>query len=310
MAETLSADLPRDLRLPPRDQRGHKGTFGTVGVIGGSSSEGRRMIGGPCFAALAALRAGAGLVRLATPEPLMNAALTIAPSATGDPIEVDHDGDVVPHEATMVVETMGGECSALAIGPGLGQSPGAQAASIAAATRVGGPVVLDADALNNLAMLRSPAEGLTDRLILTPHPGEFRRLGDALGVTADPIDPATRERAAASLARATGAIVALKGAETVVSDGDRSWTNRTGTQALATAGAGDALTGLIAGLVAQFSTGAEESLDLFDAVRAAVCAHGLAAEFWSLRFHAEAGLLVSELIDLLPVALERLRPTH
>src|SRR5690606_19702278 len=85
--------------LPPRDPAGHKGTFGTVAIVGGCATPATRMIGAPALAALAALRAGAGLARLVMPAPILDAGLTITPSATGRPLPTDATGAVIPHEA-------------------------------------------------------------------------------------------------------------------------------------------------------------------------------------------------------------------
>jgi NAD(P)H-hydrate epimerase len=149
-------------------------------------------------------------------------------------------------------------------------------------------------------------------VILTPHPGEFRRLAAAVGIEADPIDPRGRSEAAAALAGRLGCIVVLKGAGTVVSDGLRTWVNQTGNAALATAGTGDVLTGVIAGLVAQFHReavprgAAAGGLSLFDCARLGTRLHGLAADRWAGR-HGTAGLLVRDLLDELPDAMQQMR---
>lgn len=182
------------------------------------------------------------------------------------------------------------------------------------------PVIADADALNALAATPDFQPDLRASAVFTPHPGEFRRLAQTLKINADPTDPSTRPAAAEAMALRLGVIVVLKGSNTVVSDGLRTWTCTRGHACLATAGTGDVLAGLIAGLTAQFVAPGPsvienlelpkppgKPLDLFDAARLAVQAHAIAGETWAESHHAEAGLLATELADALPAALESLR---
>lgn len=320
-------DSPPPLpRLPARPRDSHKGTFGTVIVVGGSTSDNSRMIGAPALSGLAALRAGAGLVRLVMPEPTLTAGLTLCPGATGVPIPT-RDGDIEPHEAAAVLDRVSaaatGDSVCLAVGPGLGQSEGAKSLVLRAITQDQRPLVLDADGLNCLAAIPEFLRDFHAAAVLTPHPGEFKRLVAALGLKNDLGLATSREKAAEQLAQRLGRIVVLKGAGTVVSDGQRTWTNSTGHPCLATAGTGDVLTGLLAGLIAQFVPSPQimlmkarvpkmpmppgRPLDLFDAARIAVHVHGLAGELWAKKLDASAGLLAVDLADLLPVALESLR---
>lgn len=313
--------------LPPRDPAGHKGTFGTVAVVGGCAQPGTRMVGAPALAAVAALRAGAGLARLVMPSAVLDAGLTIAPSATGRPLPTDATGAVIPHEAAAVLDEMAATCTCLAIGPGLGRGEGPRAASLRAVQQDEVPVVVDADAINNLAEIPELGRDLRAAAVLTPHPGEFRRLTQAMGLKDALGLDRSREAAAEGLAQRLGCIVVLKGSGTVVSDGVRTWTNSTGHACLATGGTGDVLTGVIAGIVAQFVApppppGLPDAvrakfprppgrpLDLFDAVRLAVHAHGLAAERWAASRSAAAGMLAIELADEIPAALESLRAAN
>lgn len=307
------------VRLPARDLRGHKGTFGTAAVVGGRADGEAHMVGGPALAALGALRAGAGLVRLAMPAPVLDAAIGIAPSATGVPLAVDGGGMIVPHDAAEVIDRLLDESSCIAVGPGLGVSDGARSVTLRLAVQRDVPIVFDADALNNLAEIREAHRDFHAPAVLTPHPGEWRRLAGSLGVEGDPVDGAERADAAVRLARRLGCVVVLKGAGTVVTDGAEVWVNTTGGAELATAGTGDVLTGVIAGLVAQFfrrpvtapgrsiSSAQLGGLSLFDCARAAVFAHGRAGERWRARAGASAGLLAADLLAEVPAALEELR---
>lgn len=308
MSQADQGDVPK---LPRRDPRGHKGTFGTVVVVGGCATEGRRMIGAPALCAAAALRSGCGLAKLVVPAPIMNSALVICPSATGIPIPVDGRGEMLGSEAAEVLDEQFGSAQAIVVGPGLGSGESVQSVALRCVQQEECPVIVDADAINALAEVPELWRDFKAAAVLTPHPGEFARLANALNVEADPVKQESRPAAAAALAQRLGCIVVLKGSGTVVSDGQRTWVNRTGGSMLATAGTGDVLGGLIAGLAAQFvSLGLRRSparpLDLFDAARIAVHAHGLAGERWASQAKADAGMLAMELADLLPAVLTTL----
>lgn len=300
---------PRPPSLPPRPRHGHKGTFGTVVVVGGSMRSDAVMLGAPALAARAALRSGAGLCRVLAPAQALPHIITLAPSATGVPLPTDDSGELVSHRCAEVLDGALVGADALVIGPGLGLTQGSAALSLRAVQQEDAPVVVDADAINCLAEVPELLRDFRSAAVLTPHPGEFRRIADALAITADPVDPASRPRAAEALAQRLGCIVALKGAGTIVTDGQTTWTCPHGDPCLATAGTGDVLAGLIGGLAAQFvrlGRGAG-GLSLFDAARVGVLSHALAGETWSRSHAASAGLLALELADLLPGVLEPMR---
>lgn len=294
------APLPK---LPARDPRGHKGIFGTVLVVGGRAGPDTRMIGAPALVASAALRAGAGLARIAAPDPVLSAAIVLCPAATGVPIPCDAQGHILPHEVTRVIDEQIDACRALVVGPGLGPGEGTQAAALRAIQQETAPTVIDADGLSALAEIPDLTRDFRAAAVLTPHPGEFRRLASALRINHDPVDTSSRPQAAAELSQRLGCITVLKGAGTIVSDGQRTWVNTTGSPVLATGGTGDILAGVIAGLIAQH----HPKLSLYDLARLAVHAHGRAAELWSKERSATAGLLAPELGHYLPAALEQLR---
>jgi NAD(P)H-hydrate epimerase len=165
------------------------------------------------------------------------------------------------------------------------------------------PVVIDADGLNALAASPCFAQDLRAPIALTPHPGEFRRLAQALELELDPIDDAARPRAAATLAARLGCVVVLKGARTVVSDGLRCWVCTAIEPALATGGSGDALGGVLAGLAAQFvRADAARPITLFDAACLAVQLHADSAARWA-GSHGHAGMLAQEIADGIPDAM-------
>jgi NAD(P)H-hydrate epimerase len=274
---------------PMRPGEAHKGTFGTVIIVGGSAA----MIGAPALCARAALRGGAGLVKIATTTDVLPHALTIEPSATGVALAGDDNGwrqaiDAADPESKAV----------LAVGPGMGLSEGG-GQKVLALLRGSRKIVLDADGLNLLARTARPRPLGNAEIILTPHPGEFERLAKPLGITESPTDANTRRAAAAKLARAHHGVVLLKGRHTVVTDGERVYINQTGNPALATAGSGDVLTGLIAALCAQ-------GTPAFDAAVLGAYLHGLAADRWAQR-HGRSGLRAQDLADELPDAFEQRR---
>ncbi|TVQ51640.1 MAG: NAD(P)H-hydrate dehydratase [Phycisphaerales bacterium] len=304
--------------LPPRPEDGHKGTFGTACILGGVSSPPRIMLGGPAFSALAALRVGCGLAVLAVPEPLMNAALTIAPSATGLALPVDKRNRLKPSEVAELLDSYLRSFRCLAVGPGLGAEEPQQQIVVRLIAQDEVPLVLDADAINALAALSDFPRDFLAPAILTPHPGEYERLAQALDLPHDPKDPAQREAAAAALAGRLGCVVVLKGQHTVISDGINTFVNQTGNVSLATAGTGDVLTGIVAGFVAQFfrpNLGAgsrqitadqQGGLSLVDCARFAVELHGRAADAWAEK-HGRAGMLATDLLEELPVQMRTMQ---
>ncbi len=303
--------------LPARPADGHKGTFGTVGVIGGQAAPPVVMIGGAAMTALAALRVGAGLAKLAAPQPVLLAGLAAALPVTGLALPVDNAGRLLASRAAAIIDDHLNDADCLAIGPAWGAGEAQQQILERLISRDETPMVLDADALNTLAQMREFSRGLHAPVVLTPHPGEYRRLVANLGLDdVDPTDPERREHAAVQLAQRVGAVVVLKGAGTIVTDGLRVFVSSSGNAALATGGSGDVLTGMIAGLIAQFAPSGLEQLaasrrpgggsvpgrlDLFECAAAAVHLHGVAADLWA-ESHGDAGLLATDLLERIPEA--------
>ncbi len=326
------SNLPTDLpRLPKRPIDSHKGTFGTVAVVGGCCAGRTRMIGAPALTATAALRSGVGLAKLVMPEPILAQGIAICPGATGIGVRVDHEGSMIASDAAEVIDALSGSASCLACGPGLGTDDGAAGTVLRVIGQENLPVVLDADGINCLAKLPEFQRDFRAAAVLTPHPGEFRTLCKALGLKDDLGLSKSRETAAEQMAQRLGRIVVLKGHRTVVSDGARTWTNpdESGHPCMATAGTGDVLTGVIAGIIAQFvlkgdsrvtlpggkvvhaGVSKEEQerrpLDLFDAARLGVYIHGLCGVRWAEQHHATGGMLAVELTEELPQSIETLR---
>ena len=288
--------------IPARPTDGHKGTFGTVMVVGGSATD-RYMLGGPCFAAMGALRAGCGLAVLAVPEGLLTAALGIVPEATGFALSCTDEGALQANAGAQLTEILQeAKPHALVVGPGLGFSQGVGDLARVAAALDTMPRVFDADQLNTMA--RQEITSVRGPVILTPHPGEWNTLARAMGIEGDPIDDATRPDAAAALARALDAgggpvVVVLKGARTVVSDGERVWRSDAAESVLAVGGSGDVLGGVIGGLLAQWhprngEAARSDRRDAFELACLGVAIHARAGALWAAK-HGQAGMLAREL---------------
>ena len=260
------------LTQAPRPAAANKGNFGHVLVVGGSLGSAGGKSGAPAMASLAALRAGAGLVTAAVPAPALPLVAAAAPELMTLPLTPTPTGQISAENlAPEVLAILMAGKTVLAIGPGLGQSADTIkfTTGLLSATKI--PAVIDADALNILAtkpvLLAKLAKGRT--LVLTPHPGEMARLA---GIPTADVQ-ANRLDVARTFAQRNGVTLVLKGARTIIAHPDgRVAINTSGNPAMAKGGSGDMLTGLIAGLLAQYPSGAAE------AVEAAVYLHGLAAD--------------------------------
>ena len=298
--------------LPARPADRHKGTFGTVAIVGGCAGmhDGDAfeptMLGAPALAAMGAIRAGCGLVKIAAPEPIINAVLTLAPFATGQGLEVDDEHSIVAAHAAPVIDELSRTSSAVVAGMGMGTGHSVAQLIVRLINQELTPVVIDADGLNTLTSLPEFDREIRASAVLTPHPGEARRLLDALQIDADPAgDEAARVDACTRLAQRLGCVVVLKGKGTVVSDGHRVGVGQHGSPALAAGGTGDVLAGVIGSIIAQTKT--NDSIDLLLAAAIGVQAHAIAGESWAQQHQSDGGLIASDLADLLPGAVDSRR---
>ncbi len=273
-------------KLKPRAVDAHKGDFGKVCIIAGSIG----MSGAAALAGRSALRAGAGLVRVATPKSVLPIVASIEPSFTTIPLPEDSSGRISTRAINIILEAVG-QNDAVAFGPGVGISGPLRSVLDTLLEQEGLKLVIDADGLNNLAGIKDWPNKLKAKVILTPHPGEMKRLWSGLFRESLP-DP--RRQQAAQLAQHTGTIIALKGAGTVVTDGEKVYINKTGNPGMATAGSGDVLTGVITALLGQ-------GLSDFDAAILGVYVHGLAGDIASER-KGQIGMITTDIIDFLPEA--------
>ncbi|MGB8844848.1 MAG: NAD(P)H-hydrate dehydratase, partial [Terracidiphilus sp.] len=285
------------LAQAPRTAAANKGNFGHVLVVGGSFGTAGGKAGAPSMSSLGALRAGAGLVTAAVPAPALPVVSSIAPELMTWPLKTTDAGEVAAENLVpdRVAALVAGK-TVLAIGPGLGQS--AETAKFAmgllSATKI--PTVIDADALNILSSDASRLIALAKGrvVVLTPHPGEMARL---IASTVAEVQ-ANRLEVASSFALRMGVTLVLKGARTLIAHPDgRVAVNTSGNPGMAKGGSGDLLTGLIAGLMAQYPD------DPVHAVEAAVYLHGLAADM-AVRETDEHTLLATDSLAYLARAYQ------
>lgn len=263
----------------PRPRTGHKGTFGHALLVAGSA----RYAGAAVITARAALRSGCGLVTLGLPEELVGTVHMAVPEAIG------------MHRGELLVNGGGTGTWALGVGPGLGMDAATQEFLWQLLERIDGPTVFDADALTMLAMRPDLLEQLPLGSILTPHPKEFDRLCGIPCATG--FDRLGKARA---FAQRTRTIVVLKGAHTAICSTDgRVYFNPSGNNGMAKGGSGDALTGLLTGLLAQ-------GYSPLDASIIGVYLHGLAGDLAAAKLGPD-GMTVSDMIAQLPSAWRHLR---
>ena len=257
----------------PRAADANKGKYGHVLVIGGSTGKS----GAPAMSSIAAMRVGAGLVTAAVPSSIAAQVSAFAPELMTHPMVASPSGELASSGITaQQFEKLIDKITVLAVGPGLGQGPGVEILLEAVLSDTKLPLVVDADGLNTLAanpplMEKLAESGKAGRtIVLTPHPGEMARLTQksVADVQSNRLDTAR------IFARDSGVTLVLKGSRTLIAHPDgRVAVNTSGNPGMAKGGSGDVLTGIIAGLLAQFSG------DPSSAVEAAVYLHGLAADF-------------------------------
>jgi hydroxyethylthiazole kinase-like uncharacterized protein yjeF len=274
-------------RLPRRAASSTKFASGQVVVAGGS----RGLAGAPQMAARASMRAGAGYVIACTPQALQR---VIAAAGTPELMTrglAEADGGLAPSAVKGVIDAIrpGG---ALALGPGLGRSDGAVGFARDLARAADAPLVLDADGLNAHAGRLDSLAQRSAATILTPHAGELGRL---LEIDSEAIER-ERLRHARAAAEQSAAVVVLKGDDTLVADPDgRVAVSRGGSPALATAGTGDVLTGVLAALLAA-------GMDAFEAASAGVWLHAAAGRKAAGRQGSVEGVIATDVIEALPAA--------
>lgn len=282
--------------IPPRFPDSHKGDFGHVLMIAGS----RKMPGAALLACRAALRSGAGRVTLAAPESICLQITASTPEIITLPLPEGSDGTLSPKGVAVIARSMAPANHAthvIACGPGMTTSSSASRFLTALINKKWNiPLILDADALNILSQKKSGPIQWGSDVILTPHPGELSRL---IGKSIEEIQKKRVEYAKIT-ARSFRSVVVLKGAGTLItSPSGICLMNTNGNAGMATAGMGDVLTGLIAGLTAQ-------GIPALEAAASGVFLHGHAGDL-TADIKGECGLVASDVIEMIPTAIGSIR---
>jgi hydroxyethylthiazole kinase-like uncharacterized protein yjeF len=290
----LIEDRDAALAFPRRARSAHKGDFGHVLIVAGSVGKS----GAAVLAAGGALRSGAGLVTVATPEPCLATVAGFRAEIMTEPLAVTGTGGLDPAGLQRLL-ALARERDAVVLGPGLGQDDATRELVRRFVGECPVPLVIDADGLNALAPLGDEGRELLRArgaaTILTPHPGEMARL---LGGQTAEVQRA-RAESALGLARETGAIVVLKGERTLVAEpGGRAVVSSTGNPGMATGGTGDVLAGVTGSLLARHGA--------LLAATAAPFVHGRAGDLVAAQI-GEEGLVAGDLVEVLPEAIESVR---
>ncbi len=320
----ISLDDTPLARLAKRPAESNKGSYGRALLIGGS----RGMAGAAALAGMAALRSGAGLVRLAVADCCLDTVASFEPSMMTSPLASDAEGRIAGAARERLAElTTASAATSIGCGPGLSRSAELDELVAWLYTSLAQPAVFDADALNALAAQPKILHKPGGPRILTPHPGEFARL-----VGAKEIEPReVQEQRAIELAATAGVVIVLKGHHTLVTDGAHYAHNTTGNPGMATGGTGDVLTGITTALLGQqFDTADGQSgaqsksigfartlfprgngqgegeqrptpSRIFNVARLAVHIHGLAGDLAAAEL-GEVSLIASDLIRFLPAS--------
>jgi len=267
--------------LPDREITAHKGDFGKILLLCGS----RGYTGAAYLAAMGALRSGAGLVFLGVPEGIYAIEAVKLNEAIVFPLP-EEEGKLAAAAIPEILERLP-KLDAVLIGPGLGQSGGVFNVVKTLLQQAECPVVLDADGINVMAAHKDILRGRTYPTVLTPHAGEFARLG---GRTGD------RQETAEEMANDLGCTVLLKGHCTVITDGHTTYINPTGNPGMAVGGSGDVLSGIIVSLLGQ-------GVKPLEAAACGAWLHGAAGDLCAAEI-GQYGMLPTDLVNVLPRLLK------
>ena len=268
--------------LPDRDPCGHKGTFGKILLLCGS----RGFTGAAYLAAMGALRSGAGLTFLGVPESVY----AIEAVKLNEPVvfPLPDDGGKMSIAAIDEILERLPQMDAVLIGCGMGQSDGTLAVTRAILENAECPVVVDADGINVLPEHKDILRGRQHPTVLTPHDGEFHRLGGSIGED--------RMASAEALAKDLGCIVLLKGHETCITDGSTGYVNHTGNPGMAVGGSGDVLAGIIVSLLGQ-------GIAPLESAASGAWLHGTAGDICAEEI-GQYGMLPTDMLNVLPRLLK------
>ena len=268
--------------LPDRAVDSHKGDFGKILLLCGS----RGYTGAAYLAAMGALRSGAGLVFLGVPESIYAIEAIKLNEAIVFPLP-EEDGKLSAAAIPEILERLPA-MDAVLLGPGSGRGEGVFQVVKTVLEQAQCPVVLDADGINVMAAHKDILRGRTGSAILTPHAGEFARLGGTMEMD--------RQKAAEEMAKDLGCVMLLKGHRTVVTDGNATYINPTGNPGMAAGGSGDVLAGIITALLGQ-------QIGPLEAAACGAWLHGAAGDRCAAEL-GQYGMLPSDMLDVLPRLLK------
>lgn len=278
-------------QLFKRAKDSHKGDYGHVLIIAGS----RGMSGAAILCGRGALRAGAGLVSIATPESIQPVVAASCAEAMTFPLPETSSGSMDEKAISHLLMFMKlHKITSVVLGPGISTHISSRMVVNGLMNNVTCAGVIDADGLNqlkgNLAILKNSV----GNWIITPHPGELSRLLDVpiLKILKN------RKKYAQEAAKKSGSICVLKGYQTIVCDGKKIFINKTGNPGMATGGSGDVLAGIIGGFLAQ-------GLNLFETARLGVTLHGLAGDL-AAKEKGEISLIAGDIVEYIPAAIKRI----
>ena len=268
--------------LPDREPDSHKGDYGKILLLCGS----RGYTGAAALAAMGALRSGAGLVYLGVPESIYAIEAVKLTEAIVFPLP--EEKGMLCGDSLSDILAMLPKMDAVLMGPGLGNSQGTGQVVTAVLEAFPGPVVLDADGINALSGNIDVLRQRKHPTILTPHDGEFARLGGVIG----PV----RAESARQFAIDNNCILLLKGHRTVITDGEECYVNCTGNPGMAVGGSGDVLAGILVSMIGQ-------GLEPLTAAACAAWLHGRAGDLCAERI-GQYGMLPSDMVEVLPQLLK------
>jgi ADP-dependent NAD(P)H-hydrate dehydratase / NAD(P)H-hydrate epimerase len=295
-ALNLYVTTPADIAplIAPRPRDSNKGMYGHVLLIGGSLGK----AGAAAMAGMSGLRAGAGLLTVATAKSVLPTVAGFHPELMTEPLEETEEATIsLQALKSGKLDDLAAKKTVLAIGPGISRQAETSELVREAVRKYKMPIVLDADGLNAFEGRAEELNGKGRSIVITPHPGEMARLigGSVADVQKD------RLKIARDFAREHQLIVVLKGDRTLIASPDgETWVNTTGNPGLATGGTGDILTGMVAGFIGQHTN------CIFRAVTAAVYLHGLAGNV-AREAMGEHSLVATDLLTGLPEAFRRVR---
>lgn len=276
-----------DFRLPVRPANSHKGDFGRLLFVGGCES----MPGAIALSAIAALKTGAGLATVMTPVEARPVVASFSPCLMTIGCE-SYSG----YFSDSCLKNILKQCEradVVAIGPGMGRVSACRPIAATLYRELKIPVVVDADGINNLVDAKADFSKHAGPRILTPHEGEFSRITNAKRELRSDL-----ELDAVEFARRNQVVVVLKGPQTLVTDGEKNYSNESGNEGMATAGSGDILTGIIASFIGQ-------KIEPYEAAKSGCYLHGMAGDIYA-EDAAPASMIATDLMECMELALSRL----